>query len=327
MLRAGRRQWFLLTLPGALLLVAFFISGVEVLSGGSSTVQAASAKSEQAAGTGTNCTKTYSAPSFGSTVVVNSGEVICSNLTSFGGMVAIEGVVNGNVVTFNGDVVISGTVYGNVTAYDGNVTWQDGARVDGDIHVCGGGWLGPPSRLHGSAFDCTKDAGQLIFGDGGSSFRVWSILTWVALGILLTTLLPEHVMIVRTTVKSKMRRSFFLGFLTILLAPAVLAVLVALIISIPFAILVVVGLIAAWALGTVAIGWILGDYILGFIAPQQNKRLWRVVVGLAALALAASLPYIGWFVSIGAGLLGLGAVFLSRFGTRLYTQPRQPLSL
>ena len=52
-----------------------------------------------------------------------------------------------------------------------------------------------------------------------------------------------------------------------------------------------------------------------------------VVVGLAVLALAGSLPFIGWFVSIGAGLLGLGAVFLSRFGTRLFSQPRQPLPL
>jgi hypothetical protein len=43
--------------------------------------------------------------------------------------------------------------------------------------------------------------------------------------------------------------------------------------------------------------------------------------------LAGSLPYIGCFISIGAGLLGLGAVFLSRFGTRLYSQPKQPLPL
>jgi hypothetical protein len=135
------------------------------------------------------------------------------------------------------------------------------------------------------------------------------------------------VMIVRTTVKSKTRRSLILGLLTVLLAPAVLAVTIALIISIPLAILVVVGLIAAWALGTVAIGWIVGDYIMRTVAPRQNKRPLQVAVGLTVLALAGSLPYIGWFVSIGAGLLGLGAVLLSRFGTRLYSQPRQPLSL
>jgi hypothetical protein len=324
MLKVGRRHWFLLTLPGVLLLAALFIGGAEVLLGEASTAMAAGL---QAADSGKDCTGTRHTPSFGSAVVVNSGEVICSNLTSFGGTVVIQGEVRGNVVTFNGDVVINGNVNGNVTLYGGNVTWQNGARVDGDIHICGGSWMGTASRLHGSVFDCTKDAGQLVLGDGGPGFRFWSILTWVALGLFLTSLLPEHVMIVRTTVKSKTRRSLALGLLTIFLTPAVLAVTVALIISIPLAILVTVGLIAAWALGTVAIGWIVGEYIVRIIAPQQNKRPLQVIVGLAVLALAGSFPYIGWFVSIGAGLLGLGAVFLSRFGTRLYSQPKQPLPL
>ena len=103
-----------------------------------------------------------------------------------------------------------------------------------------------------------------------------------------------------------MRRSLVLGLLSALLAPAVLAVLVALIISIPLAIIVAIGLVAAWALGTVAIGWLVGDYILRTLTPhQQHTRVAQVVVGL----------------------LGLGAVFLRRFGTRLYTQPRQPLPL
>ncbi|MBV9258113.1 MAG: polymer-forming cytoskeletal protein [Ktedonobacteraceae bacterium] len=327
MLKIGRRHWFLLTLPGVVLFAALLIGSTEVLSGEQSTALAAVQHNEQAVDNGPGCTGTHSTPSFESVVVVNSGEVICSNVTSFGGTVVIQGVVNGNVVTFNGDVVISGRVYGNITLYGGNVTWQDGAHVDGDIHVCGGRWIGTTSRLHGTVFDCTRDVGQLVLGDGGASFRFWSILTWIILGLFVTSLLPEHVMIVRTTVKSKMRRCLVLGLLTVLLAPAVLAVLIALIISLPLAILVVIGLIAAWALGTVAIGWILGEYILRILALHHKRRSMQVVVGLAALALAGSLPYIGWFVSIGAGLIGLGAVFLSRFGTRLYSQPRQPLSL
>jgi len=264
MVKVGRKYWFLLTLPGVILFAALFINGVEALLGEQSIALAAD--------NGTDCTGTRHAPSFGSAVVVSSGEVICSNLTSFGGTVVIQGEVNGNVVTFNGDIVINGRVDGNVTLYGGSVTWQDGARVNGDIHVCGGDWMGTASRLHGSVFDCTKDVGQLVLGDGGASFRFWSILTWVALGLCLTFLLPEHVVIVRTTVKSKMRRSLVLGLLTILLTPAVLAVSVSLIISIPLAILVAIGLIAAWALGTVAIGWIVGEYIVRTIAPQHNIR-------------------------------------------------------
>jgi hypothetical protein len=205
---------------------------------------------------------------------------------------------------------------------------QSGSHVHGDINLYGGHWTqATNTQIDGAVIDRTEDIGSLLLGNGGFRFSVWSLLIWVALGILFTTLFPEHVMFVRTTVVSKARRSFIIGLLSILLAPPVLVVLIALVLSIPLAIIVGLGLIAAWALGTVAIGGNLGDYIMRKVAPQHNTRLMQIVVGLTVLVLAGSLPYIGWFISISAGLLGLGAVFLSRFGTRLYDQPRQPLTM
>ena len=266
-------------------------------------------------------------PSFGSAVLVRSDEVICGDLTSFGGSVTISGKVDGNVVTFGGDVVITGKVNGNVTLYGGNLYLRGDANVVGDIHVCGGQSVEDAnSELHGNVFACTKSIGELFLSDGGASFHFWFALAWIILGMLLSTLLPEHVMFVRSTVQNKAKRSLALGFLTILLAPAILAVLIALIISIPLAIMVAVVLLAAWALGTVAIGTLIGDRLLRSIAPQHNTRLTQVIVGIALLTLVGSLPVIGFITSIGTGLLGIGAVLLSRFGTRLYHPPRQPLS-
>ena len=328
MRKVARQPWFLLTLSRLWLLVVFLMSGGAATFVGGGGLPTALAADSYAAQSHQDCTGELHRPSFGNAVVVTSGEVICSNLTSFGGTIVIRGIVRGDVVSFGSNIVIDGVVDGNVTLYGGNVTLQDAAHVNGDIHVCEGQWIeGTNSQLHGSVFDCTKDVSMIFLGDGGANFRFWSVLTWVALGILLTTLLPEHVMLVRTTVKSKTRRSFVLGLLSILLAPAVLAVLVALIISFPLAILVMVGLTAAWVLGTVAVGWMIGEYLVRRVAPHYNAHPLQVIVGLAVLALAGSLPYVGWFFSIGAGLLGLGAVFLSRFGTRLYSQPKQPLSL
>lgn len=326
MLKVARRQWFLLTLLGPWLLAAFLLGGGVGEQMGA--LPNAIAADHQAALDRRDCTGERHKPSFGEAVVVNSGEVICGNLTSFGGTVVIQGEVRGDVVAFGGNVFINGQVNGNVILYGGNITLRNAARVYGDIHLCGGRWIQDTSSLlHGSVFDCTQSVGLLVLGDKGPDFRFWSIVTWVALGLLLISLLPEHVMLVRTTAKSKMRRSFVLGLLSVLLAPAVLAVLVALIISIPLAIIVVVGLIAAWALGTVAIGWLIGDFIVRKVIPHQSTHPMQVVVGLTVLALAGSLPYIGWLIILGAGLIGLGAVLLSRFGTRLYSQPKQPLPL
>ena len=326
MLKVVCRHWFLLALAGFCALAMFWVSGgIEALLGGIPTVFAAD---QDVASGKTDCTNAYSKPSFGTTVVVASGEVICNNLTSFGGNVVIQGEVKGDVVAFGGNVVIDGPVDGDVMLYMGNVTLQNRAYVNGDIHLCGGHWShNSDPRLHGSVIDCAGGVGRLVAGDGGAGFRFWSLVTWDALGLLLTSLLPEHVMLVRTTVRNKLRRSLVLGLLSILLAPAILAVLVALILPIPLAIIVAIGLIAAWALGTIAIGWLIGTYVVRTVAPQHNTRLIQVLVGVTLLVLVGSLPYIGWLISFGAGLLGLGAVFLSRFGTRLYSQPKQPLPL
>jgi len=348
MQKFSRRQKFMLTLPGIVLLAAFLIGGgAKAFTGDIPSAFAANSQdqSETYPQNGGNVQISQSVkapvtgldkcpalgehrkPSFGNAVVVTNDEVICGDLTSFGGRIIISGEVDGNVVTFGGDVVVAGRVNGNVTLYGGNLNLQDDAHVNGDIHVCGGQWAEDAnSVLHGNVFACTKSIGELFLSDGGASFHFWFTLAWIILGMLLSTLLPEHVMFVRSTIQNKGRRSLALGFLTIVLAPAVLAVLIALIISIPLAILVAVVLLAAWALGTVAIGTLIGDRLLRSIAPQHNTRHTQVIVGIALLALVGSLPIIGFICSIATGLLGIGAVFLSRFGTRLYYPPRQPLS-
>ena len=313
-------------LSGIWLIIALVIGvGAGILVGGNTPAKAASISTARNV---TECTEEHPKPSFGSTIVVGNSDRICGSLTTFGGTTVVQGKVSGDIVAFAGSVIINGQVDGNVNVYGGNLTLQNGAHINGDIHVCGGQWIeGTNSQFHGTVFECTKSVTLLLSEDGSPGSRFWLVFTWVALALLLTALLPEHVMLVRATVKSKVGRSFVLGLLTILLTPAVLSVLIALIIPIPLAIIVAIGLIAAWALGTVAVGWLIGEYLVHKVAPHYYSRSIQVVVGSAVLALAGTLPYIGWIISIGAGLLGLGAVFLSRFGTRLYVQPKQPLSM
>jgi hypothetical protein len=328
MRNVGRRWWFMLLLLGLILGIAVVLcEGLILLLHGATEAEAANRVASGVPDT-SNCTGMQQKPSFGAAVVVDTNEVICSDLTSFGGTAVVNGEVNGDIVVFGGKVVIAGVVNGDIYLYGGDLTLQNGAQVNGDMHLCNSQWVkATTAQLHGDVYGCSQSVSQLVMDSGGGFNRFWLLITWIGAGLLLTSLLPEHVMLVRTTAMSKKRRSFVLGLLSMLLAPAVLAVLVALIIALPLAILVVVGLIAAWVLGTVAVGWQLGEYLVQRLAPQHNTRLLQVVVGLTVLALLESLPGIGWLISIGVGILGLGAVFLSRFGTRLYSQPRQPLML
>ncbi len=328
MRKAVQRRLVLYTLPGLLLLAAFFIIGEGAHFLSPAFAAGAVVDYQKNGQTTRTCTGSTRGPSFGTDIVVDTDEIICGNVTSFGGTIVIQGEVQGDVAAFGSNVIIDGTVHGTITAYGGSVTLQGNSSVYGDVHVCQGSWtVGSHAHLYGDSDKCSKSINQLLMSDAGPNFHFWSALVWIILGTLLIVLLPEHVMLVRTTVKSKTRRSLVLGLLSMLLALPVLAILMALIISIPLAIIVVIGLIAAWTLGTVAVGSLLGEYIVRAVAPQRNTRPVQVVVGLTVLVLAGSLPYIGLLISIGAGLLGLGAVFLSRFGTRLYSQPKQPIML
>ena len=327
MLKAGRIHLVLLALFGLLLIPALLISELENLS-----AQFAPATAE-AAGTRVNsrvsqCTTNHEGPSFSGTVVVNPQEVVCSDLTSFGGTVDIEGVLNGDVVAFGSRVTIDGVVHGDIHLYGSSATLHNGSQLHGNILLYAGSYhIDRGAVFDGKPFNKVAHFDWLFGGGNAFSFPLWSILTWVALGLVLTLLLPEHVMLVRTTATNRKGRSFFVGLLTLLIAPAVLVVLIALILPIPLAIIVALGLITAWTLGMVAIGWLIGEQIMRAIAPHQNTRTLQIVVGLTALTLVGALPYIGWLVNIVAGLLGLGAVLLSRFGTRLYGRPREPLNL
>lgn len=327
MQKAGRKRWRTLVLIGLALILGMglLIQGVGLLWAWLTPGVQTSSKGNQAlAG---SCTVTQREPVFGQTLVVDEHEVECGDLTLFGSHLDVKGQVRGNILAFGSNINIAGTVSGNVNLYGGKATLRTGSHVRGDINLYGGSEQSEAqARLDGTVRDQSQHASLWLPGVGtGFAFPFWSMVIWVTLGLALVSLLPEHMMFVRTTVASKTRRSLVLGLLSLLLAPAVLLVLIALIIPIPLAILIAIGLIAAWALGTIAIGWLVGEYIMRAIAPRHNTRLAQVTVGLTVLVLVGSLPYIGWIVSIGAGLLGLGAVFLSRFGTRLYSQPRHPL--
>ncbi len=326
MRHVGRRQWVMLALSGLLIVIAFLLGGGrELIIGMMPTTSVASGK---VAHQHSDCTKEHHGPSFGGAVVVDTNDVECGNLTTFGGTVAINGVVQGDITAFNSDIVIAGTVVGNIDLYGGNVILQSGSHVHGDIHLYGGHFTqAPDARLNGSAIDRAGSIDWLISAYGGFGFSFWSLVLWIATGIVLTSFFPEHVMYVRTTIVNKARRSLVIGLLSILLAPPLLVVLVALVLPIPLAIIIGLVVLVAWGLGTVAVAGIAGEYILRKIAPQRNTRLLQIVIGLTVLVLAGSLPYIGLLISFGVGLLGLGAVFLSRFGTRLYSQPKQPLTL
>ena len=318
-LKAARLPRFLFVLTGIVFVSLLITSGItSILSPASSAALAADGPH--------SCTSSNQKPTFGGTITVSAGNVLCSDVTNIGGTISIQGVVQGNVLAFGSTIILTGGVNGDIKLFGGSIHFLRGSYVQGNINLYGSRVDGEKeANLYGMYNDHSKTTG--LFGLSAFTLPIWFLFLMFPLGLLYTRFLPEHVMFVSATVKNQMRRSLLIGLLSALLTPAVLLVLIALIISIPFALIVLLILLIAWTSGTIAICWILGEQLIHAFTTRPHTRYLQVTVGVIMLAVFISLPFIGWIVFLGTGIVGSGAVFLSRFGTRLYQQPKPPLPI
>jgi len=318
-MKAARLPRFLLLLVGGLLVALFVTNTISsFLWSASPAALAADGKSP--------CISSSSRPSFGGTITVGPTDALCGDVTIIGGTVAIEGQVHGSILAFGSTILLDGGVNGDIRLFGGSIRFHAGSSVQGNVNLYGSRVDGEKEvRIYGTYDDHSKTNG--LFGLSAFTLPVWFLLLMIPLGLLYTRFLPEHVMFVSATVKNQMRRSLLIGLLSALLTPAVLLVLIALIISIPFVLIVLLVLLMAWTAGTVAICWMLGEQINRAFTAHRYTRYLQVTIGVIMLAVFISLPFIGWIVFLGTSIVGLGAVLLSRFGTRLYGQPKQPLPI
>ncbi len=272
------------------------------------------------------CTSSNQRPTFGGAITIRAGNMLCSDVTNIGGTVSIQGRVGGNVLAFGSTIILTGGVNGDIKLFGGSIRFRPGSYVHGNVNLYGSRVDGEKeARIGGMFSDHSKSSG--LFGPNAFTLPIWFLFLMIPLGLLYTRFLPEHVMFVGATVKNQMRRSLMIGLLSALLTPAVLLILIALIISIPFALIVLLIVVIAWTSGAIAICWILGEQLVHVFTAHPHTRYLQVTVGVIMLAVFISLPFIGWIVFLGTGIVGSGAVFLSRFGTRLYQQPKPPLPI
>jgi hypothetical protein len=118
-----------------------------------------------------------------------------------------------------------------------------------------------------------------------------------------------------------------LGLLTVIVAPITIVILCITIILIPGAVILAIALAAAAVFGWIAIGYEIGQRFTKAI-HQEWHPAFSAGLGVFALSLASSaltgipvLNCVGWLIPFLLGLAGLGAVFMTRFGTQAVKAP------
>lgn len=252
---------------------------------------------------------------FGCNVDVQQGATVYGSIADFGGNVKIAGTVNGSIATFGGNVMLTETavVNGQVASMGGNYSAAPGAVVRGNANT---GSIVPPipptPPTPVSPFSRAFNFGFDILGG------IVTALAFAALGALVVIFAPNATRRVSDAVQKQPLNTAGVGCLTLIVLPILGILLVITIIGIPIALLLGLVTWAAWIFGGIAIGLLAGEKILGAFRVSNILPVLAVILGVVLLMLVGQIPVFGWLVSCIVGLLGLGAVVMTRFGTRAY---------
>jgi hypothetical protein len=292
----------------------------------------------------------------GGSIMVN-GEVQ-GDVASFGGSTEVPGRVGGGLACFGGSAIITGSVKDDVACFGGTVTLGPQSSVGGDVAVMGGTVERSDGARIGGEIQ-KLDLGMLnhmlpgMIGHARvvhenpvrSRLLVFGVWFFVALGfsliiLLITALFPHHIEAVKNATLQDTWKSFGIGLLVIV---AFMPVWIMLLITIVGIFAVPLAYAAALLVSLAVFGMVLGQRFFQIVKKPQPGTVLTSMTGfllLMAVMVAGMLinvagsPFniLGWILVIISWIacwigisLGLGGVWLSRFGTvKTYRSPALP---
>lgn len=292
---------------------------------------------------------------FGGNVSVDASSTINGDLVIFGGNATINGTINGDIGLIGGNINLGDTavVKGDIGLVGGQANVADGAVVEGrlqgfnqfDYDYDREGGDKEPSPI--PAVPPVPSIPNIARGGPGPfqfmgrivSDIFWNLSLLLILGLitwLVAAFMPAQMITIRDTVTGSAPASFGFGLLTaVMVAISFLLVFTICLAFVPLIAALIAGV--AVLLGWIVMGQIIGERLLVASGRSQPDFILSSIVGVAVLTVVTNMPVIGEIPCIGfllgligwiAGLIvcltGLGAVLLTRFGTRPY--PATPYS-
>lgn len=276
----------------------------------------------------------------GGTVTLEPGSHLAGDLVVIGGVVniGVEASLGGDVVVVGGGLNLDTATPGNVVVIGGPIELGGAAHISKDL-VSVGGTLNrsPEARVDGEIIN-NPEAPALQLGLG----RVWQpfddfannlgeALLMGLLAAILVVLLPEQLRRVGNAVQTQPFAASGFGVLSLITFVVLLVALilfsflfVTLLVTVPVFIVLCVVFISASTFGWVVIGAEIGNRLssafhrewpLPLTAALGTFLLTVTVHGVQAIPALWLIGGLGRFL---IGMVGIGAVIMTQFGTRFY---------
>ncbi len=264
----------------------------------------------------------------GKNMTIGGGDIELTNSSSLhgglvaaGGNILLGGPIGSNTKIAAGNATVSNRIDGNLDAVAGSLRLTSKAAVAGDLSY----W----SRQPASIDDKAQIAGNVIRKSIPEEYRLASqkirdlliglsflqivinFISTLILGLLLIRYFPKYAVTSATVLKERPLASIGLGFLVLIVAPFVLALLMATVVGVPLALI-----LTAWFLITLYLSRVFVIFWAGmFIVEKLKKEFcvqWSYIVGLLVYYLCAAIPIIGGLIVFLVILWGLGASLLTK---------------
>ena len=294
---------------------------------------------------------------FGGSYTVRSGEVLRGDLAVFGGSANIEegGAVRGDVVLAGGSLDVAGTVNGDIAVFGGSVDLVSTAVVTGDIVRFGGSLDVAPGAVvrgntrEGGSFDLPgiwQGRFALPFfarsaperPDFGGSAGGWLVAAFLAMvrAVAMTAALGALALVVALIWPRGIERmgragekapfmALAVGALTWLVGLSLVAITAITICLIPLAILLALVLVVAAILSWIVTGWWVGRKLLALLHLNRPTTVLEATIGTVLVVgvyfLIGIIPCVDFIYGALVASFGVGAIALTRFGTRPYPPP------
>jgi hypothetical protein len=277
--------------------------------------------------------------------------------------VLVGGTINGDVVVMSGDAYVAGTVIGDLVLFNGDLTLESSATIDGDCVLLNGeqinidgvniscvtsgelplfsipGVPGAPEAPKLPTLDVVSQPSRSVAGTIATI--IGNMLVVGILAAIAAAIVPDHLRRIASAAQEKPVSTGTVGVLTVVAVPALmvlLAVISALLVivcigllGIPLLILIAVAFAAAIVLGWIAVGKLIGDVAAKALKLKTPSLIVRTVLGVLLLTLVIALlntftvgAVIAAFATFILGAMGLGAVTLTKFGTKPYPRIAEP---
>ena len=245
---------------------------------------------------------------------IESSANIGHNLTSFTQILAVDGKIGRDILSMFQEATLAGTVAGNVRARGASLTITSTAQIDGTASfegekpaiVASGAKLASPLQ-----YKVLEHKSHREYGFGYFIWRLVWAGAWVLFGLVLISLMPGFA---KETIRSAEMYGAPIGLGVLVLPGVAIAAL--------FACITIVGLFVGistfllWLVtlfsSFVVVGSVVGRWILG-----KTDEFWptigRMALGVAIVVVASDAPKVGWLITLGIWVWGMGAVAIALY--------------